>query len=286
MHASRLQTTLLALAFVLLVPGLARAQQRPQQLTPGVLRVCADPDDMPFSNQAGDGFENKMAEMLAAAWNSKLEYAWWPVRRGYFARGLNGRYCDMAMSAPTGLDVAATTRPYFRSAYVIVYRKDSGLNITSLGDPALKNLRIGVNLLNADAENTPPAMALSAHGVVGNLVGFATFYSDSLLRPDDIINAVVDRRVDVAIVWGPLAGYFAAKAPVPLVLNLVESDSVSGIPFAFNISAATRRRDRALRDSLQTFLDTKAADIQALLRQYNFPLLPIPQDSAPGGSAR
>jgi mxaJ protein len=286
MHAFRSQATLIALALLALAPGVVRAQQRPQVLTPGVLRVCADPDNMPFSNQAGDGFENKMAEMLAAAWNSKLEYAWWPVRRGYFARGLNGRYCDMAMTAPTGLDIAATTRPYFRSAYVIVYRKDSGLKITSLGDTVLKTLRIGVNLLNADAENTPPAMALSAHGVVGNLVGFATFYSDSVLRPDDIINAVVDRTVDVAIVWGPMAGYFAAKATVPLVLIPVESDSVSGIPFAFNISAATRRRDRALRDSLQTFLDTRAADIQALLRQYNFPLLPIPQDSSPGGPAR
>jgi mxaJ protein len=167
-----------------------------------------------------------------------------------------------------------------------VYRKDSGLNITSLDDTVLKHLRIGVNLLNADAENTPPAMALSAHGVVGNLVGFATFYSDSVLRPDDIINAVVDKQVDLAIVWGPLAGYFAARASVPLVLNLVESDSVSGIPFAFNISAATRRRDRALRDSLQTFLDARSADIQALLRRYDIPLLPIPQDSAPGGPAQ
>jgi len=285
MHVSRLHTTLIGLALLALAPGLARAQ-RPAVLTPGILRICADPDNMPFSNQAGDGFENKLAEMLAASWNSKLEYAWWPVRRGFFARALNGRYCDIALTAPTGLDMAATTRPYFRSAYAIVYRKDSGLDITSLGDPALKTLRIGVNLLLANAENTPPAMALSAHGVVGNLVGFETFYSDSVLRPDDIINAVVDKNVDLAIVWGPLAGYFAARAPVPLVLNLVESDSVSGIPFAFNISAATRRRDRGLRDSLQTFLDARSADIQTLLRQYNFPLLPIPQDSAPGGPAQ
>ena len=277
--------SLFAFALLLMAPAIAQAQ-RPSVLEAGVLRVCADPDNMPFSNEAGEGFENKLAELLARTWNSKLVYAWWPVRRGYFARGLNGRYCDMAMTAPTGLDIAATTRPYFRSAYVIVYRKDSGLNITSLDDPALKTLRIGVNLLNADAENTPPAMALSAHGVVGNLVGFATFYSDSVLRPDDIINGVVDRKVDLAIVWGPLAGYFAARAPVPLVLNPIEYDSVSGIPFAFDISAATRRRDRALRDSLQTFLDANAADIQTLLRQYNFPLLPIPQDSAQGGPAQ
>ena len=106
--------------------------------------------------------------------------------------------------------------------------------------------------------------------MVGNLVGFGTFYSD-LTRPDDIINAVVNHQIDVAIVWGPLAGYFVARDSVPLVMNVIESDSLSGIPFAFSISAATRRRDRALRDSLQTFLDTKNADIQALLHRVQLP---------------
>lgn len=284
MNSRHSRVGLFALALLALAPANAHAQ-RPSPLEAGVLRVCADPDNMPFSNDSGQGFENKLAELLAKTWNSKLEYAWWPVRRGFFNRGLNGRYCDMAMTAPTGLDIAATTRPYFRSAYAIVYRKDSGYDITSLNDTVLKTLRIGVNLLNADAENTPPAMALSAHGVVGNLVGFGTFYSD-LARPEDIINAVVNHQIDVAIVWGPLAGYFVARDSVPLVMNLIESDSLSGIPFAFSISAATRRRDRALRDSLQTFLDTKNADIQALLHKFNFPLLPLPSDSASGAPAQ
>jgi quinoprotein dehydrogenase-associated probable ABC transporter substrate-binding protein len=273
------------------VPATAQeAKLRPNIAKTGVLRVCADPDNMPASNDKGEGYENKIAEVIAKEWHSTVEYAWWPVRRGFFARALNGRYCDVAMTAPADLDMAATTKPYFRSAYVIVYRKDSGLNLTSLDDPQWKKLRIGVNLLNADAENTPPAMAMSYHGVVGNLVGFATFYSD-LNRPEDIIKAVSDKQVDVAIVWGPLAGYFARQSPVPLVLNPVLSDSASNIPFAFGIAMAVRHRDRELRDSLQKAIDLKQPEIETILREYGVPLLPAAADSghattSPGTGAR
>ena len=258
--------------------------QRPSPLTEGVLRVCADPDNMPFSNQAGDGFENKIAELLAQTWNSKLEYVWWPVRRGFFSRGLNGRYCDVAITAPAGLDMAGVTGPYFRSSYVIIYRKDSGLDISSLDDPKLKQLKIGVNLLNADAENTPPAMALSSHGVVGTLVGFGTFYSEGGLRPEDIINAVVDSTIDVAIVWGPVAGYFAKTARVPLVMRPLPDDSLSGIPFSFSLGLATRKRETVMRDSLQKFVDTKRPELQKILEQFNVPMLPLTPDSAKPGT--
>ena len=250
-----------------------------------VLRVCVDPDNLPFSDKEGRGFENRIAAIIGSAWNRRVEFAWWPVRRGFFTRGLNGRYCDVAITAPSQLDMAAVTLPYFRSAYVMVYRKDSGLELTSLDDPALKRLRIGVNLLNADSENTPPAMALSAHGIVGTLVGFGTFYSDST-RPEDIINAVINRTIDVAIVWGPLAGYFAQRSPVPLVLNPILQDTLSGIPFAFDISMAVRRRDRALRDSLQIVLDTHQSEIQAVLREFGVPLLPLSPDTSRGAAGK
>ncbi|MGH7578798.1 MAG: quinoprotein dehydrogenase-associated putative ABC transporter substrate-binding protein, partial [Gemmatimonadales bacterium] len=221
---------------VLAASGLLATRGSAQELrsnlpTPGLLRVCADPDNMPLSNQKGEGFEQKIAELIGKEWNAKVEYAWWPVRRGFFSRALNGRYCDVAIQAPVQLDMAGVTRPYFRSGYVFLTRKDSGLDITSLADPRLKQLRIGVNLLNSDAENTPPAMALSRYGVVGNLKGYSTFYTDRE-RPEDIVEAVADKEVDVAIVWGPLAGYFAKKSPVPLVLTpLAERDSLSNFPF-------------------------------------------------------
>jgi mxaJ protein len=254
---------------------------RPNVEKPGVIRVCADPDNMPLSNQKGEGYEQKIAELIGKEWNSKIEYAWWPVRRGFFSRALNGR-CDVAIQAPSGLDMAAVTKPYFRSGYVFVTRKDSGLDIKSLADPRLKKLKIGVNLLNSDAENTPPAMALSRYGVVGNLVGFNTFYSDSV-RPEDIVNAVAKKDIDVAIVWGPLAGYFVKKAPVPLVVQpLPERDSLSDFPFRFNIAMGVRRRDRELRDSLQTVLDRRAREIEAILKQYAIPVFPIEAETEKG----
>ncbi len=254
---------------------------RPNIAKPGVIRVCADPDNMPLSNQKGEGFEQRIADLVAKEWKAKVEYAWWPVRRGFFSRALNGRYCDIAIQAPVAFDMAGVTKPYFRSGYVFVTRKDSGLDIKSLADPRLKKLKIGVNLLNSDAENTPPAMALSRYGVVGNLVGYSTFYTDTE-RPEDIINDVAKKNTDVAIVWGPLAGYFAKHSPVPLSLQpLAERDSLSDYQFRFNIGMGVRRRDRALRDSLQTVLESKAPEIQAILKQYAVPMFPIeePADS-------
>lgn len=251
--------------------------------TPGILRVCADPDNMPLSNQNGEGYEQKIAELIAKEWNAKIEYAWWPVRRGFFSRALNGRYCDVAIQAPSGLDMAGVTEPYFRSGYVFVTRRDSGLDITSLADPRLKQLRIGINLLHSDAENTPPAMALSRYGVVGNLTGYSTFYTEDD-RPEDIINAVANKEVDIAIVWGPLAGYFASKAAVPLDLRpLPERDSLSDFPFQFDIAMGVRRRDRALRDSLNAVIERKEPEIQAILKEYGVPLFPVTTGTAGDG---
>jgi mxaJ protein len=277
------RTHLVLLAAALVLAGDAAAQELRTNLpTPGVLRVCADPDNMPLSNQKGEGFEQRIAQVIAKEWNAKLEYAWWPVRRGFFSRALNGRYCDVAIQAPAGLDMAGVTQPYFRSGYVFLTRKDSGLDITSLADPRLKKLRIGVNLLNSDAENTPPAMALSRYGVVGNLVGFSTFYTEEN-RPEDIVEAVADKTIDVAIVWGPLAGYFARSSKVPLDMRpLAERDSLSDFPFRFNIAMGVRRRDRALRDSLDAVLQRKNPEIQAILKDFGVPLFPVQKD-APGG---
>ena len=271
----------LALAGTTAFPFSLTAQTlRPNVEKPGIIRVCADPDNMPLSNQKGEGFEQKLAELIAKEWNAKVEYAWWPVRRGFFARALNGRYCDLAVEAPPALDIASVTKPYFRSGYVFVTRKDSGLDIKSLADPRLKKLRIGVNLLNSDAENTPPAMALSKYGVVGNLKGYSTFYTDTE-RPEDIVNDVAKKDIDIAIVWGPLAGYFAKQSPVPLSLQpLAERDSLSDLPFRFDIGMAVRRKDRALRDSLQKVLDRKGPEIQAILKEYGVPVFPIKADSS------
>jgi len=239
----------------------------------GVLRVCADPDNLPASNQAGQGYEIKIAELIAQTWGWRVEYAWWPVRRGFFSRALNGRYCDVAITAPSGLDIAGVTGPYFRSAYFIVYRKDSGLDLSSLADTAFRRLRIGVHILNSDAENTPPAMAMSVFGVVGNLVGFPTNFSD-IYRPEDIFRALGD-SIDVAIVWGPIAGFFVQQSKVPLVMQRVAEDTVQGIPFVYSMGMGVRRRDTQFRDSLDAVIDQKRGDMEKILQSYNVPMLPL-----------
>jgi quinoprotein dehydrogenase-associated probable ABC transporter substrate-binding protein len=241
------------------------AAQRPAPMETGILRVCADPDNLPESNSAGEGYENKLAELLAATWNAKLEYTWWAAPRGQM-RMLNGMYCDLFLQAPTGFDMAGVTRPYYRTSYVIVQRKNAAHRVTGLGDPALKTMKIGVHLFAADGENTPPAMALSAHGVVGNLVGFSTTYMGGQNAPGDIIKAVASDSVDLAIVWGPIAGYWTKQLGADLILTPVLDDSVSGIPF--------------FRDSLQKFLDAKAPEIRNLLEQYGIPLLPLAADTS------
>jgi mxaJ protein len=230
---------------------------------------------MPSSNDKSEGFENKIAELISTELKAKLTYVWYPTRRGYF-RILNGMYCDMALEAPAGMDMAGVTKPYFRSGYVFVARQGSGLeDLHSLADPRLKKLKIGVNMYTSDAENSPPAMALSRYGVVGNLKGYFTFYSDQD-RPEDIIKGVTNKDVDIAIAWGPLAGYFAKQSTVPLTLTpLPAKDSLSDIPFQYNMGIAVRRKDKEFRDSLQAVLGRRKSDIDAILKQFNVPVLPI-----------
>ena len=269
----------LALVGILTTGAFTAAEaQRPSPAEPGVLRVCNDPDNMPFSNQKGEGFENKIAQLIATDWKARLDYVWYPTRRGYF-RILNGMYCDLIIQAPGGLDMAGTTTAYYRSGYVFLTRQDSKLaDITSLADPRLKKARVGVTLLPSD-EQLPPTMALSHYGVVG-LHGYIGWYNDEH-RPEDIVNAVASDSVDVAIVWGPLAGYFAKQSKVPLKMTpLGERDSVADLPFRYNIAMAVRRSDKELRDSLERTLKEKAPQIQAILKEYGIPMFPV---TAPGG---
>jgi len=290
MTRSRLIASALLLTTVLVLGASSPvAAQRPAEMQPGILRVCSDPDNLPNSNAGGEGFENKLAELLAATWNSRLEYIWWSAPRGMM-RMLNGRYCDVFLQVPTRFDMAGVTKPYYRTSYVIVQRKNAAHRVTGLDDPALKTMRIGVHLFAADGENTPPAMALSAHGVVGNLEGFSTTYAGGQNHPGDIIKAVVTDSVDVAFVWGPIAGYWAKQLGADVILTPVGDDSLSGIPFAYSMGMGVRRRDVALRDSLQKFIDSKGPEIRGLLEQFGIPLIPLPSDSvakgAPAGSAR
>ena len=187
-----------ALMFLLCVAAAAaQAEKQPAPPTARAeFRVCADPENLPASNRKLEGFENKIAAVMAKELGAPLSYVWWGQRRGFIRNTMNatlkeGR-CDVMIGVPQGYDLVQTTRPYYRSTYVFVYPKGKGLQIKSLDDPILKKLRIGVHLLGDDYANPPPVHALSQRGIVGNVVGFDTFYSRDN-PPDTIIEAVVER---------------------------------------------------------------------------------------------
>ena len=248
--------------------GCASAPPAPQ----AALRVCADPNNLPFSNQAGEGFENRLAAMLADAMGEKLEYTWWAQRRGFIRNTLTAGRCDVVMGAPAGYGQALTTRPYYRSSYVFVYKKDRHYRLHALDDPRLASLKIGVHVIGSD--NPPPAMLLARRGITDNVTGYSIYgdYRDAN-PPAALVNAVARGDIDVAIAWGPMAGYFAQRAATPLEVVPVDQPADATWPMQFSIALAVRRNDRELRQRLDAILQQKQPQIDALLRQYGVPLL-------------
>lgn len=250
---------------------MASTSRRP----PSELRVCADPYDMPFSNSQEEGFENKIAHVVAQDLNASVINYWWPSRRGFLRNSILAGLCDVMIQAPVGFDPVATTKPYYRSTYYLVFRPGRGHDVRSLDDTMLKHLRIGVNMIGYDYTNTPPAHALGVRGIVG-LVGFGNFLNEdpNADHPQDIINAVAKDSIDVAIVWGPLAGYWVKRAGVPLTMvALPDSDAVSGMPFAFDMAMGVRHRDKELLATLDSVIVRRRADITKVLEDYSVPML-------------
>jgi mxaJ protein len=242
---------------------------------PKVLRVCADPNNLPFSNSRGEGFENKLAELVARELGRKVEYTWWAQRRGYVRNTLKDDRCDVWPGVATQVEMLATTRPYYRSTYVFVTRADRNLTIASFDDPQLKRLKIGVQMIGDDASNTPPTHALARRGVVGNVRGYMLYGDYSKPNPPAaIIDAVDSGEVDVAVVWGPLAGYFAARAHHPLSLTPVQPwlDGPQW-PMVYDISMGVRRDDADLRQALDQIIERNAPRIDAILTAYSVPLV-------------
>ena len=239
------------------------------------LRVCADPYNLPFSNDRGEGFENKIAQLVASDLNAAVINYWWPERRGFLRNSILGGFCDVLINVPVGFDPVATTQPYYRSTYYLVYRADRGLHLRSLDDTLLKHLKIGVNMIGYDYTQTPPAHALSARGILG-LVGFGNFLNPDphADHPQDIVEAVAKDSINVAVVWGPKAGYWVKRQSVPLTLvALPDSDVVSGLPFAFSMAMGVRHRDKELKAQLDSVIDRRRGDILGILRDYNVPMV-------------
>ncbi len=239
------------------------------------LKVCADPNNLPFSNQRGEGFENKIASVIGADLGLPVRYTWWPQRRGFFRNTLNFGRCDVVVGVPMGFDAVMRTRPYYRSIYLFVTRRDRGLHIQSLDDSVLHSLRIGVHFAGDDYQNPPAALALARRGLAARVVGYSLYGDYSKPNPPaDLIDAVARGDVDLAIAWGPLAGYFARRSPVPLDLVPVSPEiDPPGLPFVFDIAVGVRRGDAAMRDRVQGALDRRRAAIHDILENYDVPMV-------------
>jgi len=237
------------------------------------LRVCADPNNLPFSNARGEGFENRLAALVARELGAELRYTWWAQRRGFLRNTLRAGTCDLVVGVPTSLEMVLATRPYYRSTYVFVSRRTAPFRVRSFDDSVLRTLRVGVQLIGDDYANTPPAHALTARGLVSNVVGFSVYGDYRQPNPPArIIDAVVDRRIDVAVVWGPLGGYFARQARVPLrVVPVSPQIDLPFLPFVFDISMGVRRDDPALKARVDEVLQRRRAAIDAILDEYGVP---------------
>ncbi|HEX7595163.1 MAG TPA: substrate-binding domain-containing protein [Gemmatimonadaceae bacterium] len=247
------------------------------------LRVCADPNNLPFSNDKLEGFENRIAEVVARDLHAKLIYAWSAQRRGFVRNTLNQKQCDVLIGVPSSFERARTTIPYYRSTYVFVTRRDRRLRITSFDDPALRRLRIGVQMVGDDFTNTPPAHALSKRHIISNVRGYSVYGDYRQPNPPArVIDAVANGDVDVAVAWGPLAGYFAQHEAVALEITPVSPQiDLPFLPFVFDISMGVRRGDDALRDELNAVIVRRKAEIDRILDQYGVPR----SAAAPAGSA-
>jgi mxaJ protein len=245
-----------------------------------VLRVCADPDNLPFSNQQQEGFENKIAELIARHMGAELSYTWWPHQRGLVRRTLNAEQCDLLVGIPKGYDPVLWTKPYYRTTYVLAYVKDRGPHVTSLDDPILRQIKIGVHV------NTPPHDALAQRGIIGdNVIVYRLFHvpqAQSQESPTQVLEDLLAGKVDVALIWGPFAGYFARKQSAPLELVPLRGNDPA-TPFAFDISMGVRKGEKAFKAELEEILSKDSAAIKTILEDYGVPLLTAEPSDAGGG---
>jgi len=250
------------LGIFLLMSGMSALSQVP-------LRVCADPDNLPFSSVSRAGFDNRIAELLGRDLNRPIVFVWARARRGFLRERFNKGECDLLMGVPEGMKRVRTTIPYYRSSYVFVTRQRDHLQLTRFDDPTIGKRRIGLQILEEDF--SPPSLPLIRSGHAAQLVGFHSFGSGG----EDIVHAVADGNVGFAVVWGPVAGYYARKQSVPLNLSVVQpAVDPSGIPFTFAMTIAVHSNDRSLAENINVAIRKNEARIHAILRTYHVPLQP------------
>jgi quinoprotein dehydrogenase-associated probable ABC transporter substrate-binding protein len=235
---------------------------------PKVLRVCADPSSMPFSNEKGEGFENKLGELFAGKLGKGLAYAWYPQAPGFVRNTLAALKCDVIMGYPQGNDMVQSTNPYYRTAYALVFKPESGLEgIDTLADPRLMDKRFGI------IAGTPPSTYLATHGLLRRakpypLVIDTRFDNSAKAMIDDLVSG----QIDVAVLWGPMAGYYARQANPPLAVVPLTKE-IGGPPMVYRITMGVRPSDQEWKRQLNTMIRENQADINRILLGFGVPLL-------------
>ena len=270
--------TTAALAVVVVLSGFVAQAQADE--TNKVLRVCQDPNNLPFSNTKGEGIENKLAELFAKKLGWKLEYFSFPQRMGFVRNTIKFRLpgtnyrCDIIMGVPTGFDQIAVTKPYYRSTYALVFPKGKGLDkvqskqdFLQLDAKELKRLKIGLY------DRSPASQWLARRSLLEQAVPYRMMNADPDQYPGEIIEKdLATGKIDVAVVWGPLGGYFAKKARQP-ELSIVPLSSEPGVNFQFEMSMGVRFGEKEWKAQVEKFIDENKSEINAILRDFNVPLL-------------
>jgi quinoprotein dehydrogenase-associated probable ABC transporter substrate-binding protein len=235
---------------------------------PKVLRVCADPRNLPFSNQKGEGFENRLAELFAAKLQKKLDYMYFPQATGFVRLTLGAHRCDVIMGFPQGDDLVQGTNPYYRTAYALVSKQNSGLeDVTALEDARLKGKHIGI------VAGTPPATNMTVNGLMTNAKSYPLMIDTRVdSSAEAMINDLNKGEIDAAILWGPLAGFYAKKADPPLhVTPLVKEKT--GPQLVYRIGMGVRRADQNWKRLLNRLIQEAQPEINKVLFEYGVPLL-------------
>jgi quinoprotein dehydrogenase-associated probable ABC transporter substrate-binding protein len=261
---------ILALVGVAL-PGGAGAQDAEgaiELVDPHVFRACADPRDLPLSNEAGEGFENKIADLFARKLGKSVAYTFYPDAIGFIRNTLNAYHCDVVMGTAQGDDLVQPTNPYYRTSYAAAYRQDGPLKgMDSLSDPRLKTARIGI------VAGTPPATYLAMNGLLGQIksyrLGVDTRYDSST---HEMMDDLDKGEIDVALLWGPFAGYYASKAKTPTAVVPLTKEQ-GGPRMVYRIVMGVRHSDQNWKRALNKLISENQDEIQAILRSYGVPLL-------------
>jgi mxaJ protein len=235
----------------------------------GLLRVCADPNNMPFSNLEGEGFENKLAELIAQKLDAPLEYSWFAEASGYVPNTMGRGACDLVMGYAQGTGLIEDTNPYYYTSYLLIYRQDDSAlgGVESLSDPRLKGKRIGF------VARTPPSSVLAMHGLVASAKPFEIHSGDSATKAAvTMISEIAAGTLDAGILWGPVGGYHAQRADVPLTLVPLVKER-AGPRTIYGITMGVRPKDPQWKHRINKFIAANQGEINVILQSYNVPVL-------------